>query len=177
MTPTGPTQDAPSTNLPQLRKNKLGARKETTSGKTNKNLNNAERTKLTYDALPQTKPPKRNKPTTETSPDKSAAIYPATTTNALRNTYHPNLNNRQDRTTTEAAQTRTSKRRPSIQWAKGQAGVGGPTCINNCHPCRYTSTSRHPHTEAPARPWTSTPGYRDANAPQCQGPKNRASDQ
>ena len=93
MTPTGPTQDAPSTNLPQLRKNKLGARKETTSGKTNKNLFKVGRTNLIDEALPKAKPPERNKPTTKRSP-KSAATDPATTEKALQSTRHSDLHNR-----------------------------------------------------------------------------------
>ena len=64
--------------MPQLRKNKLGARKETTSGKTNKNLFKVGRTNLIDEALPKAKPPERNKPKTKRSP-KSAATDPATT--------------------------------------------------------------------------------------------------
>ena len=111
--------------IAKTQQNASGAKKENTSGKTNKNLNNAEWTKFTDDTLPQTKPPKLNEPTTKTSPDKLAATYPVTKTNALQNTCHTDLHNGQEGTTTEAAQTRTAERQPSTQWAKGQARVGG----------------------------------------------------
>ena len=56
-----------------------GAKKETPGGKTNKNFNKAEQTKLAdnaplkaNNALLKVEPPKRNKPTSMGSPNKSA---------------------------------------------------------------------------------------------------------
>ena len=66
--PLGLTQDAPSTKLPQLRKNKPGAMKE------------------------RNKPPERNNPTTKRSL-KSATTDPAATKNALQSTRHTDLHN------------------------------------------------------------------------------------
>ena len=82
------------------------AKKEMTREEIIRNLN--KRTKFFDNALPKSEPPERNKPTPKGSPNKSAAIDPATTKNAFLSTHHTDLHNRQDQTTIKVAQTRTT---------------------------------------------------------------------
>ena len=86
-------------------RNKPGAEKQLTSGRTNKNLNKTQRTKPISNALPEAKP------TTKRSPNVSAATDPATMKNAPRVPAIPTFTTAK----TKAVPTRTTKRRPSTQ--------------------------------------------------------------
>ena len=88
--------------------NKIAAKTEMTEEETNKNLNKTKRTKFLKNALPKSEPSECNEPTPKGSPNKSAAIDPATTKNAFLSTHHTDLHNRQDQTTIKVAQTRTT---------------------------------------------------------------------